>query len=81
MYENNDEEFLTINSSFIKNTPLAQVSVERDGRELYDKEAPKGGRAATPEEIAGIVGMLCSTESGWCTGSVICANGGMRFSQ
>ena len=39
-----------------------------------------GGRNATADEIAGVVGMLCSAEGAWCTGSVICANGGLRFS-
>jgi 3-oxoacyl-[acyl-carrier protein] reductase len=39
-----------------------------------------GGRAASVQEIAGVVGMLVSEEGGWCTGSVVCANGGMRFS-
>ncbi|KUJ17128.1 NAD(P)-binding protein [Mollisia scopiformis] len=29
--------------------------------------------------VAGIVAMLCSEDSGWCTGQVVCANGGMRM--
>lgn len=35
------------------------------------------GRGATPEEIAGCVGMLCLPDSFWCTGSVVSCNGGM----
>ena len=31
-------------------------------------------------EVAGVVGMLCTADAGWCTGSIIPANGGMRFS-
>lgn len=37
-------------------------------------------RPALTDEVAGTVDMLCSEESGWTTGSVICANGGMRMS-
>lgn len=39
-----------------------------------------GMRPAFAGEIAGTIDMLCSEESGWTTGSVICANGGMRMS-
>lgn len=31
-------------------------------------------------EVAGVVAMLCTPDSAWCTGSVICANGGFKFS-
>ena len=31
-------------------------------------------------EVAGVIAMLCTPDSAWCTGSVICANGGFRFS-
>ena len=31
-------------------------------------------------EVAGVVAMLCTPDSAWTTGSVICANGGFRFS-
>ncbi len=60
-------------------TPQAAV---RDGvdEECVVQEAESiGGRPGTPEEIAGIVRMLCMQDSVWCTGQVICANGGMRF--
>ena len=39
-----------------------------------------GGRPAYVEEVAGIVGMLCTQDSLWCTGQVVCANGGLRMS-
>ncbi|KAI1390566.1 NAD(P)-binding protein [Hypoxylon trugodes] len=39
-----------------------------------------GGRAAYDYEIAGMVAILCSPEAGWCTGSIISANGGVSFS-
>lgn len=44
------------------------------------KENMGGMRPAFTAEIAGTVDMLCSEESGWTTGSVICANGGMKMS-
>ncbi|KAI9671804.1 MAG: hypothetical protein M1831_003332 [Alyxoria varia] len=80
MYGSNDQKFYDVVKPFNQNTPLAQVSREKNGDEVYERENPKGGRAATSEEIAGVVGMLCSAESGWCTGSLVCANGGFRFS-
>jgi NAD(P)-dependent dehydrogenase (short-subunit alcohol dehydrogenase family) len=44
------------------------------------KQSMGGMRPAFASEIAGTIDMLCSEESGWTTGSVICANGGMRMS-
>jgi 3-oxoacyl-[acyl-carrier protein] reductase len=35
------------------------------------------GRLGTPEEIASVVGWLAREESGWISGQVIKANGGM----
>jgi NAD(P)-dependent dehydrogenase (short-subunit alcohol dehydrogenase family) len=61
-------------------TPLAAVTEEKDGKDAVERVSVAGGRAATVEEIAKIVGMGCSEESGWCTGSTISANGGMIFS-
>ncbi|PQE26255.1 hypothetical protein CJF30_00000988 [Rutstroemia sp. NJR-2017a BBW] len=48
-------------------TPMAEVRPDVDDKELVDD----------PSEIAGIVGMLCTPDSVWCTGQVVCANGGM----
>lgn len=56
------------------NTPLAATKE----KEVMERT---GGRPAKPEEIAGVVGMLCAAEGGWSTGSVVCANGGMQFSR
>lgn len=39
-----------------------------------------GMRPAFASEVAGTIDMLCSEEGGWTTGSVICANGGMKMS-
>ncbi|KAI5808920.1 hypothetical protein DFH27DRAFT_477648 [Peziza echinospora] len=65
---------------FIEHTPLAVVGIDAPTEEETRELRLAGGRSAKPEEIAGVVGMLCSAESGWCTGSVVCANGGMAFS-
>ncbi|EXJ63546.1 uncharacterized protein A1O5_11307 [Cladophialophora psammophila CBS 110553] len=59
-------------------SPLATVRPQ-------DEEAVRqwekfGGRPAHAAEVAGVVAMLCSPDGGWTTGSVISANGGMRFS-
>lgn len=39
-----------------------------------------GRRPGFTSEIAGTIDMLCSEEAGWTTGSVVCANGGMKMS-
>jgi NAD(P)-dependent dehydrogenase (short-subunit alcohol dehydrogenase family) len=50
-----------------------------DDPEIVEEAKTAGGRAGEADEIAGIVAMLASPESAWCTGQVICANGGMIF--
>ena len=80
MYGGVSPEFERINAGFLVNAPGSQVSVERDGEEAVKRFEGKGGRPASVKEIAGVVGMLCAEESGWCTGSVVCAIGGMRMS-
>ena len=62
-------------------TPLAKVRDGLDAQDLVTNSEIAGGRPAYESEIAGIVGMLCTPEAGWCTGSVICANGGMSFTR
>ncbi|KAI1407381.1 NAD(P)-binding protein [Hypoxylon sp. FL1857] len=60
-------------------TPLSPVrpSDSPEAREIGERI---GGRAAYDYEISGLVAMLCSPEAGWCTGSLISANGGLSFS-
>jgi L-xylulose reductase len=60
-------------------SPLAAVREEIDDGEIFDQKDFVGGRPAYPAEVAGIVAMLCSEDAGWCTGQVVCANGGMRM--
>ncbi|KAF2742558.1 NAD(P)-binding protein [Sporormia fimetaria CBS 119925] len=80
MYLSTDETFTAQNKPFIETTPLARPRKGIDPDDIYEPATKAGGRPAYSEEIAGVVGMLCSPEAAWTTGSVICANGGMKFS-
>jgi 3-oxoacyl-[acyl-carrier protein] reductase len=60
-------------------SPMAAVRKGIDDEDIISDASFVGGRPAYSDEVAGIVGMLCSRDSGWCTGQVICANGGMRM--
>ncbi|CAM1510800.1 Fc.00g083130.m01.CDS01 [Cosmosporella sp. VM-42] len=60
-------------------TPLVLVR-DSDCPEVQELGRKFGGRAAYPEEIADLVGMICGPESGWMTGSLVSANGGLSFS-
>ncbi|RMZ78149.1 hypothetical protein DV738_g4039, partial [Chaetothyriales sp. CBS 135597] len=90
MYSQAGERFWKINQKYVDGAPLMSYNGEEaikskaggDGAE-YDRIVREGmgsKRPAFTDEIAGVVGMLCSAESGWTTGSVICANGGMKMS-
>ncbi|KAF1814404.1 NAD(P)-binding protein [Eremomyces bilateralis CBS 781.70] len=79
MYGSTSKDFQARNRPFIENAPLARAREGIDDPETVQRATQDGGRAAYDWEIAGVVGMLCSKESAWCTGSVICANGGMKF--
>lgn len=65
---------------FIQIAPLQAIRPSIDDEDLVKDAEVAGGRPAYCEEIAGIVAMLCSEDSGWCTGQVVCANGGMVMS-
>jgi NAD(P)-dependent dehydrogenase (short-subunit alcohol dehydrogenase family) len=67
---------------FQQATPLsaAREGVDKPDMVKLVNEKMGGRRPAYWTEVAAIVGMLCGEDSGWCTGSVVCANGGMRFS-
>ena len=64
---------------FIQQTPGSKIRPEVDDKDLVEDAENAGGRPAYVEEIAGVISMLCSQDSLWCTGQVICANGGMRM--
>lgn len=80
MYGMTDEQFVNLNRPFLQNTPLATPRKGIDADDQYDYYVKVGGRPGYSEEVAGVVGMLCLPEAAWTTGSVICANGGMKFS-
>ncbi|KAL4879515.1 hypothetical protein BJY04DRAFT_220110 [Aspergillus karnatakaensis] len=93
MYFKTGEGFWNQIQGFQDNTPLSRLvadnELESDPvlKELGLTEEQKkivrekmgGRRPAFTEEVAGVVGMLCTGDGGWCTGSVVCANGGMKF--
>lgn len=81
MYWAAGEDFWKQLEPFQLATPLSAVR-ETDRPELVKlaNEKMAGRRPAYWSEVAAIVGMLCGPESAWCTGSVVCANGGLRFS-
>lgn len=79
MYEGNTPEFKRFIRGFIEHAPLMRAREGVDDKAIVEDAVEAGGRPAYAEEIAGIVGMLCSHESGWCTGQVVSANGGMLF--
>ncbi|ETS74028.1 hypothetical protein PFICI_13894 [Pestalotiopsis fici W106-1] len=59
---------------------LAMAGQDADKFDAIVKGPMRGRRPGFTNEVAGTVDMLCSPESGWTTGSVICANGGMKMS-
>lgn len=90
MYERAGRTFWNINQPYVDVAPLASYSGEThslglaaDEKERFDKVISEGmgnRRPGLADEIAGTVDMLCSDEAAWTTGSVVCANGGMRMS-
>lgn len=58
---------------------LRQAGDEADKFDKLVRESMGGRRPGFVDEIAGTIDMLCTAESGWTTGSVVCANGGMRM--
>ena len=80
MYGNTGPEFQQRMKPFMQNAPLQKVRPGFDDEKFVKDEENAGGRPAYDHEIAGVVTMLCLEDSSWCTGSVICANGGFKFS-
>jgi NAD(P)-dependent dehydrogenase (short-subunit alcohol dehydrogenase family) len=90
MYEKAGQTFWDINQPYVDTAPLASYHGEKEVLALAGSEADKfdrvvregmkGRRPGFTSEIAGTIDMLCSSEGGWTTGSVICANGGMKMS-
>ena len=80
MYGSVSPEFGQRIKPFIQNAPLQKVRLGIDEERFVKDEEAMGGRPGYDHEIAGVVAMLCSEDGGWCTGSIVCANGGMKFS-
>ncbi|KAF2399005.1 NAD(P)-binding protein [Trichodelitschia bisporula] len=80
MYGGTTPEFQARMANFIRTAPLMVAREGVDSAEVLERAKGDGGRAAYASEIAGVVGMLCLPEAGFTTGSVVCANGGMKFS-
>ena len=81
MYYAAGEGFWRQMESWQVNTPLSAIREGVDEEKLVklSQEKMGGRRPAYASEVAGVVGMLCLEDSAWCTGSVVCANGGFRF--
>ncbi|KAK4032472.1 hypothetical protein C8A01DRAFT_20454 [Parachaetomium inaequale] len=77
MYAANSPEFLEGIHGWVLHTPLMKAREGVDAEDVVRDAKASGGRPAYTKEVAGIVGMLCGAEAGWCTGQVVCANGGM----
>ncbi|KAG5926968.1 L-xylo-3-hexulose reductase [Claviceps sorghi] len=90
MYARAGDKFWKINQPYVDVAPLAEYHGEKDVLEMAGEDAHRfdttvregmgGRRPGFTSEIAGTIDMLCSAEAGWTTGSVVCANGGMRMS-
>ena len=91
MYTAAGEGFWKTNQKYVDSAPLMDYKAGDDSVRKRAGGSPQeyddlvvrgmgGKRPAFADEIAGVVGMLCSEESGWTTGSVVSANGGMKMS-
>ncbi|KAL9598559.1 MAG: hypothetical protein Q9179_003871 [Wetmoreana sp. 5 TL-2023] len=80
MYLGTSADFQLQMKPFIQTTPLMKERKGIDPEDFVKDASKAGGRPGYDYEIAGVVAMLCSEDSAWCTGSVICANGGLKFS-
>lgn len=87
MYFKAGEAFWNDIQGYMDNTPMTKLDVNDESTmsRLTEeqirliKEKMGGRRPAFTSEIAGVVCMLCTPDGVWSTGSVVCANGGMRM--
>ncbi|RAL11555.1 SDR family NAD(P)-dependent oxidoreductase [Aspergillus homomorphus CBS 101889] len=86
MYFATGEEFWKQMQGFQDATPLSkmleddkQLDALSEEQKRLIREKMGGRRPGFTGEVAGVVGMLCTEDAGWCTGSVVCANGGLKF--
>ncbi|KAE8394346.1 3-oxoacyl-reductase [Aspergillus alliaceus] len=86
MYFATGEDFWKQMQGFQDSTPLSKVlegdekmAVLTEEQRYLIREKMGNRRPAFTSEVAGVVAMLCTQDGGWCTGSVVCANGGMKM--
>ncbi|KAH8693224.1 3-oxoacyl-reductase [Talaromyces proteolyticus] len=86
MYFLTGEQFWKDIQGWQDNTPLSKVNPDGDELDSLDPEKKRlihekmgSRRPAFTSEVAGVVAMLCTADGGWCTGSVVNANGGMKM--
>lgn len=90
MYAQAGETFWKQNQKYVDAGPLGRYHGDAETKaraggdaEEFDrivKEGMGGMRPGFTDDIAATIGMLCSDECKWTTGSVICANGGIKMS-
>ncbi|KAI5813611.1 short-chain dehydrogenase [Pyronema omphalodes] len=82
MYQGTEDWFQEHIRPALEMTPVLTVTEKEKmalNGQMREEIEKAGGRRGLPEEVAGVVGSLCLPEMGFCTGQVVCANGGMRF--
>lgn len=90
MYAQAGETFWKQNQKYVDAAPLCQYNGDDQTKaraggdsEEFDRIVKEGMGSMRPgftDDIAATIGMLCSDECRWTTGSVVCANGGMKMS-
>lgn len=89
MYFATGDQFWKDIQGYQDNTPGSKLDLQdtetmdrlTDEQKRLIQEKMGGRRPAFTSEVAGVVGMLCTPDGQWCTGSVVCANGGMKMGQ
>lgn len=87
MYFAAGEDFWRDIQGFQDNTPGSKLDLTdpetmarlTDEQKRLIDEKMGGRRPAFTSEVAGVVGMLTTPDGQWCTGSLVCANGGMKM--
>jgi NAD(P)-dependent dehydrogenase (short-subunit alcohol dehydrogenase family) len=87
MYFAAGEDFWRDIQGFQDNTPGSKLDLTdpetmarlTDEQKRLIEEKMGGRRPAFTSEVAGVVGMLTTPDGQWCTGSLVCANGGMKM--
>jgi len=67
--------------NFNELTPLAKAREDVDPPRVLEQAKVMHGRAAYPNEVANVVGLLCLPYSSWITGKCHSCQWRMRFSQ